>query len=126
MIVRAQNLEVRINDGNYNFPKTNFTGALSQGRDVALCQLDGRPGLDIYVVQGVRPANQDFILLNNGTGTSYTRLAVPNVAKGHGDIATCVPAFPGGLGESVLVTNGKWMSAGDSDLGPTRLIQLKP
>jgi hypothetical protein len=48
------------------------------------------------------------------------------VAKGHGDIATCVPAIPGGLGESVLVTNGKWMSAGDPDLGPTRLIQIEP
>jgi hypothetical protein len=126
VIVRGQSLEVRINDGNYNFPKANFTRALSQGRDVALCQLDGRPGVDIYVVQGARPANQDFILLNNGNGASYTRLAVPNVAKGHGDIATCVPAMPGGLGESVLVTNGKWMSAGDSDLGQTRLIQLKP
>ena len=126
VIVRRQSLEVRINDGNYNFPKTSYTRSLSQGRDVALCELDGDRGLDIYVVQGARPANQDFILLNAGSGVSYTKLAVPGIARGDGDIATCVPGIPGGLGASVLVTNGKWMSAGNPELGPTRLVQLKP
>jgi hypothetical protein len=126
VIVRPSSLEVRLNDGGYNFPRANYTRSLSQGRDVALCNLDGNAGRDIYVVQGARPANQDFVLRNSGSGASYTYLPVPNVAKGHGDIATCVPGIPGGLGAAVLVTNGKWMSAGDDDLGPTRLVQLKP
>jgi hypothetical protein len=126
VIVRGPRLELRLNDGNYNFPRINYTRSLTQGRDVALCDLDGRSGLDIYVAQGERPANQDFVLLNSGSGTSFTLLPTPRVAKGHGDIATCVPGIPGGLGAVVLVTNGKWMSAGNPDLGPTRLVQLKP
>jgi hypothetical protein len=62
VIVRGTGLEVRFNDGNFNFPRANLRYTLSQGRDVALCQLDGRPGLDIYAVQGTRPDHQDFIL----------------------------------------------------------------
>lgn len=125
VIVRSNALEVRLNSGNYYFSTVNYTTPLSQGRNVALCQLDGRSGLDIYVTQGVRPANQDFILLNNGSGAAFTKLPVPRVAKGHGDVASCVPGFPGGLGDSVLVTNNKWLSSGDPRLGPTRLVQVR-
>lgn len=126
VIVRQGALEVRLNDGSFTFGRISYKTSLTQGRDVALCQLDGRSGVDIYVVQGVRPANQDIILLNNGTGMSFERVATPHVAKGHGDVGTCVPRFAGALGAAVLVTNTKWISAGDPDLGPTRLVILRP
>jgi hypothetical protein len=125
VIVRGPSLEVRLNDGNYSFSRLDYSTSLTQGRDVALCQLDGKTGLDIYVVQGKRPANQDFILLNSSSGKAYQRLATPKANQGHGDVATCVPGIPGGLGAAVLVTNSKWLSAGDQ-LGPHRLMIVKP
>ena len=57
VIVRPTSVEVRFNDGNHNFPRVNYSHPLSQGRDVALCQLDGEAGIDMYVAQG-RPATR--------------------------------------------------------------------
>lgn len=127
VILRQKQLEVRLNDGRFGFGKIHYQTSLSQGRNVAVCQLDGKPGRDIYVVQGARPTHQDFILLNRGGGKSYTRLKTPRMAKGHGDVATCIPGDrPGYLGAAVLVTNNKWLSAGDPQLGPARLMLLAP
>ncbi|MGD9510925.1 MAG: FG-GAP repeat domain-containing protein [Geminicoccaceae bacterium] len=126
VIVREKQLEVRLNDGAFGFGKVSYKLALTQGRDAALCELDGKPGLGIYVVQGARPTHQDIVLLNKGSGRSYRRLKTPRIAKGHGDVATCIPGdFPGYLGEAVLVTNNKWLSGGDRRLGPARLMLVK-
>ncbi|MGD9507330.1 MAG: FG-GAP repeat domain-containing protein [Geminicoccaceae bacterium] len=127
VIVRQKQLEVRLNDGKFGFGRIHYKTALTQGRNVAVCQLDGKPGRDIYVVQGARPTHQDFILLNKGGGRSYTLLKTPRMAKGHGDVAICLGGrYPGYLGAAVLVTNNKWFSAGDPQLGPARLMLLKP
>jgi hypothetical protein len=49
------------------------------------------------------------------------------MAKGHGDVATCIPGvYPGYLGEAVLVTNNKRLSGGSAKLGPARLMLVKP
>jgi hypothetical protein len=125
VIVRATSVEVRLNDGTFSFGTISYRTALTQGRDIALCQLDGTPGIDIYVVQGLRPTHQDIVLLNSGTGKSFTKLATPKSLKGHGDVATCLPGYPGALGDAVIVTNNKWISAGDPKLGPSRLMILK-
>ncbi|MGE3294109.1 MAG: FG-GAP repeat domain-containing protein [Geminicoccaceae bacterium] len=132
VIVQEKSVEVRLNDGTFSFSSVTFKKALTQGRDVALCDLDNRAGLDLYVVQGVRPANQDVLLLNNGTGKKFNETPLPRAEKGHGDVATCVNQFPGrkypgALGMAVLVTNGKWLSAENPEVvGPARLMVLKP
>ena len=127
VIVREKQLEVRLNEGSFGFGTISYKLALTLGRDAALCDLDGKPGLDIYVVQGARPTHQDIVLLNSGTGKAYTKLGTPRVTKGHGDVATCIPGvYPGYLGEAVLVTNNKWFSSGNPSLGPARLMLVKP
>ena len=127
VIVHKEQLEVRLNDGSFGFGRIDYLTSLTEGRDVAACQLDGKPGRDLYVVQGERPANQDFILLNRGNGKSYQRLATPRIGKGQGDVATCIEGrYPGYLGAAVLVTNNKWFSVGDPNLGPARLMLVKP
>lgn len=127
VVVREKQLEVRLNDGGFGFGKISYRIALTQGRDVALCELDDKPGLGIYVVQDARPTHQDIVLLDKGSGRSYRRLTTPRTTKGHGDVATCIPGdYLGYLGEAVLVTNNKWLSAGDRRVGPARLILVKP
>ncbi len=131
VIVQEKSVEVRLNDGTFRFGTVSYKHTLTQGHDVALCDLDNRSGLDLYIVQGVRPANQDLILLNNGTGKGYKEVATPRIDKGHGDVATCVEKFPGSkypgaLGKAVVVTNNKWLSGGSSQLGSDRLLVLKP
>jgi len=120
VVVRSYELVVRLNSGNYGFAQVSYRRTLSRGHDVALCNLDGRPGIDIYVVQGKRPENQHLVLLNNGSGDSFESLPTPFVATGYGDIGTCLPSFPGALGGAVLVTNNF-----EVHRGPNRLIILK-
>jgi hypothetical protein len=132
VIVTAKSVEVRLNDGTFSFASISYKRSLTQGRDVALCDLDSRAGLDLYVVQGPRPANQDVILLNNSTGKKFNEVATPRSETGHGDVASCIEQFPdrrypAALGKAVLVTNGKWLSAESPEaIGPARLVVLKP
>ena len=118
-------LLVRLNDGRYGFWRLSYRLKLTWGRDVALCQLDGRAGIDLYVVQGARPTHQDLILLNSGNGKTFSLLPTPRISKGHGDFATCLPGQPRALGDAVVVTNNKLLPPYGSP-GPNRLILVVP
>jgi hypothetical protein len=119
VVVRKQNVQVYLNDGRDNFPRTNFTYPLSEGRDAALCEMDGDDRPDVYVVQSKNDRYQDVLLINDGAGTSFKTVAIPQTTQGDGDIGTCFPNWRGSGLDAVFVTNGKWGTQ-----GPYQLITL--
>lgn len=122
LVVTAGELSVWLNV-NDTFPQRSFTQRIAEGRSVAACNVDNdaRRSLDLYVVQG-KPQKQnvqhpDFVLLNDGTGRSFTRFSgLPQLTTGDGDIATCIPDWRGTGHGAVLVTNGKWKTSGPNQL----------
>jgi hypothetical protein len=82
---------------------------------------DQRP--DLYVVQKLSGGLNapDVMLLNDGTGTNYTEMAVPEVTAGAGDAAYPIDYDNNGLMD-ILVTNG-----GTTTIeGPLQLIAFYP
>lgn len=82
---------------------------------------DNRP--DIYVVGGTAGgANAaDMLLLNDGTGTNFTQMAIPETALGQGDTAYPIDYDNNGLMD-FLVTNGGCTHC----QGPLQLIAFFP
>ena len=101
-----------------------YQRALTAGRGVSAGDVngDGRP--DVYVVQGENPSGQnvaDEMLLNDGTGTSFTEMPIPETTVGAGDDAYALDYDHNGLMD-FLVLNG-----GRVDLpGPIELIAFFP
>ena len=101
-----------------------YQRALTAGRGVSAGDVngDGRP--DVYVVQGENPSGQnvaDMMLLNDGTGTSFTEMPIPQTTVGAGDDAYALDYDHNGLMD-FLVLNG-----GRVDLpGPVELIAFFP
>ena len=97
-----------------------YQRALTAGRGVSAGDVngDGRP--DVYVVQGESPSGQnvaDMMLVNDGTGTSFTEMPIPQTTVGAGDDAYALDYDHNGLMD-FLVLNG-----GRVDLpGPVELI----
>jgi len=119
VVVRKEKIEVYLNDGRDGFPGANFSYSLSDGRDAALCKMDGDALPDIYVVQGKNDRYQDVLLINEGVGTSFRKLDIPQTTQGDGDIGTCFPNWLGSGRDAIFVTNGKWGAR-----GPYQLITL--
>ena len=83
-----------------------YTRALTDGASVVLADVngDGRP--DIYVVQGSTGPNEpDLMLLNEGDGTHFAPMAVPQATRGTGDTAYALDYDHNGL-QDILVLNG--------------------
>jgi FG-GAP-like repeat len=118
--VTGDRLEVRLNRSG-RFPTIDYSLALGDGRDVAIGDADGDGDQDIYVVQGSNATVPDLLLLNAGSGASYTQFSgLPQVTAGDGDTAQAISNWKGTNRAAFLVNNGRVYP----DLGPRQLIEL--
>jgi hypothetical protein len=89
---------------------------LTEGRAVAVGDVDGDGDTDIYLQRGGHTRNaEDAVLLNDGSATTWTTLAVPPPAGGTADDVVALDRDGDGRAE-FLVVNGR------SAPGPLQLI----
>jgi len=104
--------------------QTSFStnAGLTDAARVAVGDVDGDLVPDIYVVQGALDTSNppDSVYVNNGSGTSFTSLSVPETTLGAGDDVVPIDYDGNGLTD-FLVLNG-W----HSHPGPIQLIAFFP
>jgi hypothetical protein len=112
-------LEVRLNRSG-RFPTADYALSITDGRDLAIGDADGDGDPDIYVLQGSNSTVPDLLLLNQGSGASYTKFAgLPQVTTGEGDRVEAIPGWKGTRRAAFLVNNGF-----EGNPGPRQLIEL--
>jgi hypothetical protein len=94
---------------------------VAEGTALASGDADGDGDVDLYVLQGKSESGaRDIILLNDGDGTSFTRLDVPEVKGGSEDDVIALD-YDGDGRTDFLALNGR-----NSERGPVQLITLGP
>jgi FG-GAP-like repeat len=112
-------LEVRLNR-SARFPTAGYALKIKDGRDLAIGDADGDGDQDIYVLQGSNATVPDLLLMNQGSGMSYTNFpGLPQVASGEGDRVEAIPGWKGTRRAAFLVNNGF-----EGNPGPRQLIEL--
>ncbi len=116
---------VRRNTGGGRFVADDYSfGVGSGGVDLGTGDADGDGDVDLFAVVtrpgGATTNPQDFLLLNDGSGTSYTRLDTPQVTEGSGDTATIQPNWRGSGRSLIVVNNAR------SGSGPRQAISVGP
>lgn len=118
IVLTGGELSIWFNNRADSFPTKNVSVPVRQGWAFAVCHLDNDRDLDIFVAQGKDPheaalQRQDFALLNQGAGTTFTRMDVgPLEEPGNADWVTCLPNWQGTGHAMVYVTNGRWLLSG--------------
>lgn len=112
-------LQVRLQqDGAF---QVAFTAPLDAGHAVAAGDVDGDGRSDIYVQQDDGTSNTpDLMLLNDGTGTSFSSIPIPEALQGQADGVYPMDYDGNGLVD-FLVLNG-----GGASEGPVQLIAFFP
>jgi FG-GAP-like repeat len=124
LIVTQTRLMIWLGTGSGLPSSPSYTRTISEGRDVAIgdVNLDGKP--DIYLCTGWRSGRSsqepDLMLLNDGTGRGFRSIPIPQVSAGDGDNATPIPDWQGTGRMAVLVNNSK--SGSGHGNGPTQFI----
>jgi hypothetical protein len=91
---------------NHTFVRSYATPLTSGGR-FGVGDVNGDGATDLFVTQGMVGGSKapNFVLLNNGSGTAFTQLAVPQVSAGSGNGAYPIDFVQNGLTD-FLVPNG--------------------
>jgi hypothetical protein len=113
-LVTVTNRSVVVRPGLANgaFGAPVFSHVLTAGVSVAVGDVDGRNGNDIFVVQGCNETgNVSDLLLVHRVGYDYRPVTAPPVGRGCGDTAVTM-AVDGRAGDEVVVGNGRWASHG--------------
>jgi hypothetical protein len=115
-------LRVLLQQADGTFAPT-FTLALSAGASVATGDVDADGHPDLYVVQGLLQGQNapDLLLVNDGDGTSFSDLSIPEASAGSGDVAVPIDYDRNGLTDFVVL-NGRVASSP----GPVQLIAFTP
>jgi len=122
--VAADRLVVQLRKPDGTFGPISTSWPLSRGHGLAVGDIDGRNGADILAVQACRDEVNvpDVLLLNRGTGTSWTRFrGLPGPTPGCGDTAAPLDFDRDGR-QDFVVLNGGYMRYSDADLGPDQLL----
>jgi hypothetical protein len=112
VVVGTHGLSVWPGDGGGGFAAPTYVLALTAGNWVAVGDVDGRRGNDLFVVQGCHDAgNTRDLLLVHTQGWHYRAVAAPVVHHGCGDTAAMLD-LDGDPGQEIVVGNGRWASRG--------------
>ncbi len=99
--------------GTFGLPV--FRQELRSGHSVTLADVDGRRGLDVFVVQGCggpRGVNfDDRLYLDAGPGWGWDRALLPSGVAGCGDTADALDVDGDGV-DDLVVGNGQWSAYG--------------
>ncbi len=121
--------EVRLGLATGRLGPAVLTLAAPAGHGLAVGDVDGRRGQDLYIVRGcVRRVNQpDVLLLNGGDGRSWSRPALPPLPPGElagcGDTAEMMDLDRDGAMEIVVLNGGGSSQPLDID-GPDQLLTM--
>jgi VCBS repeat protein len=117
--ITATTLTVRLQDGGQF--EEGFTKALTAGNRVAAGDVDGDSDLDLYVQQGgLNVANYpDLMLLNDGTGMSFSETSIPQTDQGQADDVTPIDYDRNGLTDFIVLNGAR-------SKGPIQLIAFFP
>ncbi len=90
------------------FGRPVLVRSLAAGQRVAIGNVDGRRGPDMYIVQGcVHGSNmEDMLLIDRTAAWSFRALSSPQARRGCGDVATAVDLNADGRDEFVVM-NGR-------------------
>ena len=117
--IRPSGFQVRLRSGA-SFASPVVTRSLSAGRDVTAGDFDADGTEDLYLLQGATSSvsnHPDILLLNDGTGTSFTPAQIPQTSRGRGDAAEPID-YDGDGSMDFLVLNGEGPA-----FGPIQLIR---
>jgi VCBS repeat protein len=114
---------VRLNSGGRFGGDAYRLGTANGGYNLGTGDVDGDGDVDFFAVtarpRGATSNPPDYLMLNNGSGTGFTRLATPQVTAGDGDSATILPHWRGRKGALIVVNNGH-----ADDPGPRQAIEI--
>jgi FG-GAP-like repeat len=114
--VTPTQLEVRLNRSG-RLPTVDYTLAIKDGRNLAVGDANGDGHPDIYVLQGMNASVPDLMLLNRGSGKSYTNFSgMPQAKTGEGDTVQAIPKYAGTKRAAFVVNNGFEDAAGPRQL----------
>ncbi|MFZ1428025.1 MAG: VCBS repeat-containing protein [Geminicoccaceae bacterium] len=123
IIVEQKRLRIWLN-GKKGLPSTpSYVRAISEGRDVAVGDINGDGKLDLYLCTGWKSgASQapEEMLVNNGNSRSFHTVRIPQVTAGDGDAVASIPDWLGSGLAAFMVGNGK--SGSKHGPGPAQLI----
>jgi hypothetical protein len=115
-------VQLRRHDGT--FARVSTSRAVTRGHGVAVGNLDGRRGADIYVVRACANAVNvpDLLLMNEGNGRDWIRnKRLPGLVSGCGDVAASLDFDRDGR-DDLVVLNGGYLRYSDGDQGPDQLL----
>jgi len=118
LTVWPHGFQVRLNrDGR--FSTADYTLPLRDAWDLAVGDADGDGDPDVYIVQRENGVVPDVLLLNQGSGVTFTRFSdLPQATTGEGSTAQAIPDYKGTRRAAFLVNNG----AQYPQPGPRQLI----
>ena len=120
LVAIATYLEVRLNRSG-RFPVLDYKLPLPDARNLAVGDADGDGDQDIYVLRSNNSSVPDVMLLNGGSGTSFTKFTdMPQATTGEGDTVQAIPHWMGTQRAAFLVNNGF-----EDTQGPRQLIEFE-
>jgi hypothetical protein len=125
VIATREMLEVRLQRWDHTFGRVVARHGLLHGHGVAVGDPDGDGDTDLYVVEGCvgRENQDDWLLLNDGTGERFARRRVRPVATGCGDTAAAGDFDRDGKDEFVVLNGGGREQPLDLD-GPDQVLTM--
>jgi hypothetical protein len=123
--VEAHRVVVQLRRADRTFGPIAFSHALTIGHGLAIGDVNGRHGADIYVVQACQHNVNvpDLLLLNRGDGVHWSKAPVPRAVPGCGDVGAPLDFDHDGRADFVVL-NGGYLRHSDVDVGPDQLLTM--